>query len=747
MAAGIACVAAAALVPLSTIHLAWRAHFAGPFLELWYEIAGFHHMVEGTATLADYVRPNNDHVLLFARALFAADLFLAGGRNVLTLWVTLLLQAGTCALLVREAARAPGFGPGARGALAGSYLILLFAAQQIENFVDPFQLDFVLSVTAAVAAVVCTADYQERTAAGRGGRGWLALAMVAALVAALSLANGLLAWGLMAVLLLTGPRRRGDVPAVLVGAAASLAVYLAITLGRERAALPDAAADPVAAALKAVLLLGSPFLATSRALAAILGTVGIGLAIGLGILVPRRFRALDRFARVHYAVLAYAFAAAVAYALLKRRPAVGMAGQSRYVSVALLFWVAMLGCAAAEVARLRRGRVPAAAALAAATAYLLLAHIVPGHRSVWPQVLETARFKRRAGLALIVGVPDRVTLDLFYDPDALQRETAFLRRRRASIFTPAWTATLGTPLAEAFPVDAGAACAGRFDATLPVYQLGVRRLAPRRGVRAEGWAGAGDDLPPDLIVLADDHGTIRGFARADGLPTDPMPAMPATPWRLPWFGHEIADQAGVFRGFHRPAEIPTFAEAPPAAKPPWRRTWFGYARPERAAVLRAYAVRDGVACPLAGRRFVGALATLPSAVPADAWTADGPWRPRACRPLHQAFAAGYALHFCPTRDARHGVLRSRPIETGDARFLVVPYLPGPRAAGLRLRALDPETGAPLADCPFPPQGIEWNTWTLDLAALGTSRVALEARVDAQRPADWLAIGEPRLFVD
>jgi hypothetical protein len=166
-----------------------------------------------------YFREHVDHRLVAPKMLFEVDHFVFHARGWFTLLCSFCLQALTGIMLSSLSGNVCPQDRRERLILASVIAACLFSAQQWVNFVQPFQVQFLLLYCAATAALLSLwkAAQQDWHAT------WIAVSIAAGIVATYSMANGVLLWPvlLLAAFWLRMPRR-SMVPmataAVLAGA-------------------------------------------------------------------------------------------------------------------------------------------------------------------------------------------------------------------------------------------------------------------------------------------------------------------------------------------------------------------------------------------------------------------------------------------------------------------------------------------------------------------------------------------------
>ncbi len=554
--------AAAAAVPLSTVYFVAQAYSPFLYSDQWIALEWLRKIYDGTAGLAALWEPHNEHSIVFPRLLYLADALLFHATNVILVPANVLLQGAACVTIAREAGRADGLPRPLRVFLAGVALMLLGAAVQIENLYWGFQVAFTLAFTPAVASIVCWVAFADSGApTGRRNWWWFVGSVACGIVSTFSLANGILIWPVLVGLSCAyGFRARATlflagIVAVVVGARVA-AGFPGTDVGAVLAA-------PGRVALVFLLYLGTPFAWLSIPATRVLGTVGVALALAVGVNAFWSIRRLTRFTAVHLAVVAYVVASGLATTVGRLWRPLSWIVSDRYATPALLFWVGVLSLLIAEANRLGpRARRVALAAIIGPVLVAIAFGLLPAHVRAGRGARLLVREYERATLPLITGVYDREQVGLLWiQPEVLPAFVPFARNHRLGVFSLDWPHLLGRPLEEAYvvvsapPAGTRVGCVGRFE-RLVAIPPDATLAGTATGHRVVGWAwDRAAAQPPALILLVDGTQTVRGFA-------------------LPYVQRaDIAAQyAGALRGRLRDAG------------------WFGYVTGNAAGPLSAYAL-------------------------------------------------------------------------------------------------------------------------------------------------------------
>lgn len=684
-----------AVAMLSTLGFVAAAYTPGQWADQWAEVLWLQRYDAGEARLADLWRLHNDtHAILVPRLFYLIDYLAFQGTNAFLIVMNLAIQACMGVLLLQHLRRA-ALVPALRQFLIGLTALLLFSAVQLENFVWGFQVPFVLVFACAIAAIMCAVSAVHATSDGPR-RGWVAATLAFALASTFSMANGVLVWPVLVLLTLVPPRTPGVTAAVGAGAVVGIGLWLRIT--PHTSTLSVVMANPVERLLGMALYLGSPIHMQSIPAAGRLGVAGLVGAVVLSAYHVWRWRSLDRFARVHLAIVWFAAGAALATSVGRAEFGLVFMLQMRYATGALVFWVALLHLALVTTPALGRAGPAARVTLVAATVLLTAGWLIPSHLRAGRSAIAQARAREAYALSLVAGVYDADALvGLWLRPAArVPAFAAYTRARRLGTFAQAWAHDVGEPLADRVDVvtgDAAGSLASLEQLPYPDVRSPDPALGP--GLRVAGTSAA---TKPQLhrVLIVDDAGTVRGIAR------------------------------------------PTKKRVPAGDRQAWR----GYVQATGPPVLTAYAVdTTDRARRLPGHHLARPLMAFASLAPAGAWEQDAGWLPNRFSGTPEAFTAGYAFASTAGTGAAAPVqLRSPLLTCTNCRYLAIPYLTGPDAAGLSLVVEDAAAHTPRATLELEHAVTDWTPWVVPWDGRAVHVVARDGN---PATAAWLAVGEPR----
>jgi hypothetical protein len=231
---------------------------------------------------------------------------------------------------------------------------------------------------------------------------------------------------------------------------------------------------------------------------------GIGLValIGVACAVVQSFRSVDfpGVARLATGVMVFITGGALLTAL--GRASVGPPEAAlRYATPASVFWV----CALLILLTWRRIRTSPVLAVAVTASILA---IIPAHLQETDRFTQMGAAVREAALAVTADVPARDEIKVVYpDPNFVFPLFEVLRAHRLSVFSGTVVA-MREPLESHYRLVGGDRCQGFWDVAAKLDS--PDDLAES----ATGWAwDNAANRPPQIVVIADQAGIIRGLAR------------------------------------------------------------------------------------------------------------------------------------------------------------------------------------------------------------------------------------------
>jgi hypothetical protein len=518
--------AAAVYVVASTILMVADSALALPFSDQWGQLI----FTPQQVLSAWLYSQDNEHRILFPRLIFAIDTFLFHENNDFGYICNIALTFALALLLTAVGARdLPSRSD--RIWVGGAVFTALFSAMQWENFTLGYNVGFFLVELAAVANFTLVAS-------GKPTSRKLAGAVASEAVAAYSLANGLLVPFIALALAIWLRRPKAHLAVLTVAALALAASYLYGYV------TPKYHSDPLAfyqypGAIAAYVIseIGNPVGAIIREWtlsnylnwAQVCGAIGVVLFTAAFVAAVPRSKAIGASGPIFLATAAFVLGTAVLTALGRVRFGSDQAISSRYITVVLLFWVAMGLIGFVAVAR--HYSFPR---LAVMTLGLCCLGIVAMSQ---PRFVSDGRGwilpRREATTALLADVLDAEMLAKV-NPNVpkLVDIAAQLRAGNLSLFGDPWSGWINTPLIEHTRIGDQSRCRGAV--TVATRITG----SDRPGWRASGWAWGNDrDAAPDKIVMTDEAGRVIGYGLA-GFAPEAADLPHREGWRRSgWHGH------------------------------------------------------------------------------------------------------------------------------------------------------------------------------------------------------------------
>jgi len=277
---------------------------------------------------------NNEHLVDVPALIYAANVLLTHGDNRALSAFALLLLAAQLAVLWWLLPEVRGWRPVWRGTLALVLGVLVFTPAAAHSVVMGFSgTIWFLANGLAVLAVALLVRGAER-----GGPGAVAPVLLVGLVASLTYSTSLSLWPALALgAWLLGRPRYGIVLAAVASGVYLIRTQLYVPIARH----PDPVTAPAALLSYGAAYMGSPF-TTHPALATSLGLGGLALAAaGLVAIFRAGSPALRASAAPWLMLQVYALGNALGTAVW--RSGFGWSASSRYVSIAVLFWIGLIG--------------------------------------------------------------------------------------------------------------------------------------------------------------------------------------------------------------------------------------------------------------------------------------------------------------------------------------------------------------------------------------------------------------------
>lgn len=497
--AGLALLAATFIVA-STCFWAWRGSHALPFWDAWEFVTDLEKVYGGRYTLADFLRPANEHRIALPRALFFVDAFgFALGEKFLVA-SALLLLAGLAALITRLATRGTTWGPVTRIGVGAGLVAILFSGAQIDCVGWSFAVQYMAQSAfpaAACALVVGTGTPRARS---------LALAALFGIGATFSVASSLLLWPVLVLLALWCRHRSLPVLLLALVGAACWLVYFGsrAPTPQDQDSLPNAVLATVAFSLAH---LGSPWQL------GVPGSICLGAAgtLLLGATWWKHLRSATppgaERALLAIAALWSLYSLAIGYG----RHGLGFeeALARRYTAGPLLWWAALLAASLrqTDATRVSVDRTPVRwLRLAPWLGLVVLASVLVRTQGRNARAWMTVAEKREvAALSILLGDVDATrSAEVYPKPERLPAWVRVLAAHELSVFAEPRARLAHRPFAVPLRADAELTEPPRI---LPVDddspRSPLRRLTGTLPARAATWG--------DLLVITDTTGIVRGL--------------------------------------------------------------------------------------------------------------------------------------------------------------------------------------------------------------------------------------------
>jgi hypothetical protein len=553
MAVSILLVLATAYIVGTTLWAAWLAYTPLPFWDHWDH---WRIVVQDGYSPAMLWSQHNEHRIFTARLLFWIDEHLFRGTNAFLIVSIFLVQLTHGLLLWRTSVGVEPFSRVdfvAQGALPVS---AMFALHQHTNFTWAFQVQFVLVyllATVAFVAFVGLAGSQSGAKFSRNSR--LFLLLIAAWMATVTMANGLLVWPLFFVgaFWIALPRR--DLLVIVANGALAWGLYfwryvspahhgsLADSLGAWRRTIAHFFAYLGSPVDQPLALLGGLFNDPQArvAVAIVVGFIGVLLWVFQSyrlILHDRRYLG-GHF--VLWLIATFALGTGVLIAL-GRVPMFPLteAMTSRYLTPALLYWVALALMARPLPILCTDRRIDLRFSVG------VLVVLVFGIATVQVPRMTDARSAAKYLSAVASAVGADVYDPLiwgrsYHTPQALGSVADYLREHRLSLFAEPRMQLVGQQFRSRFDIAATSGCVGYID------EVALIDEGMRRGFRIRGRAWGGQDVGRDGFVLfVNGQGAIVGVTPLSEVRTDVPQALrdqvPSA--EVGWLGYVNARNSG-----------------------------------------------------------------------------------------------------------------------------------------------------------------------------------------------------------
>ncbi|HEX4748972.1 MAG TPA: hypothetical protein VH302_05470 [Bryobacteraceae bacterium] len=647
-----------------------------------------------TQGLSIFLRPHNEHRIIFPEIVFLLDL-LFRGRLILPIVVSFCCYIGTWlvlawALLSDLSIPTPvrWFGV----LLVGIVLGWPGAAVVIA---DPILLQWALSNLCVALAIFQLTRVGETPSAKP-----LAIAIGAATIATYTSLNCLLIWPVLLLEAWMLRLSRKYLAFLTACAVLFVAIYFVGYHPQAQSHMINALRHPLQAIGFLAIYLSMPFgLDLNYAGALILGLLNVVIVIGLYFYARRKWAFLPPTFITLLCLYIFTLITALLTTMGRFDPAstYGDAAASRFWAVQLLGW-SDLGLLyvyfAAKIPFLSRAPLVFFSVLALLVAFgTLKLHSKLGY--------EDDQFSKRqlAALGFENGLQDDgLTRRIFPDPALTYQLATYLKAHRLSIYSLPVTDWPGKPASAL-----GSVASGRHPGAV-TYMFPVEN-----GLEVVGWAEP-DRRGDDRIVLLNENQTIVGFGGrlAAGFPVDLR--NDNTPTSEAWV---------AFVNFKYSART---------VSPYW--------------VSRGHLQPFGSAIPVNLDMVSVAPQQHGKKLQID-WQPDAAWKTFSELPQPQSGTSPEAPVVSTWKQNAHtmGQLTSVPFPNPPDNCIVIPVLHGPNTKGLSIQILNSDDGKVLASIPFQPFDIAWRYWRVSLDK-SASHLHIVARDQGRDWGEWLAIGAP-----
>jgi hypothetical protein len=452
-------------------------------------------------------KQHNEHRMPVAKIFYLIDLYVFHGTNVFLLVLIFCTALFHVAWLSFVYARVGKLSAAAWRMAVGLTAVCLFAYRQNESFFFGCDLPVVLPYIGATVAISSLGMfYQSRGDAGRRKPAFLVLSWAAALIASLSLTNGILLWPILLLLTLVWrlPRR------VIVATAALGAGFVGLwSIGYHfSTGMLHSSINELARFVLLVHTTSWTCIGERNGLVPAL--VGIPSAVCAFVWVLWK-RHEDAFAVVLLSICVFGLTSSFTAGLGRLVFGLAYARSDRYQTGALLFWCCLFVLIIRLAARSRRSQLWLIC-LQVAFVGVLISAATHARASVDGTRILREHMKKSAA-ALEAGVKDTPLVHYPIVPpwtaDDLMLLSDYLRSRGWSIFAHGERYPLGRQFNRYYRVASPGECACR-GSIESITGIADSRW---RGFRFEGWAwDQRARTPGKAVALVDPAGRLMGIA-------------------------------------------------------------------------------------------------------------------------------------------------------------------------------------------------------------------------------------------
>jgi hypothetical protein len=488
-----------------------------PVMDYWRVVEDYPNFVH--FDLRSLWRPHNEHRIVFPELVFALDALVAHGLQIVPLAISVLLYFGTWAMLAWLVFRDRSSLRQARSLAVALSAVAVVWSGTATVLAQPFLLQWTLLDFAVVLALISIWQASEGIAPNLNFAG----AVVAAVIATYTSANGMVLWLVLicAGLLLRLNRRKRF--SLLASAGVSIGLYFVGYRFPANAGDENLLRHPLYGIAFSCAYLGTPWgWMKSPTFGVYIGFAGILAAIVCFVVASRHGLLRTRPAVALFGL--YAFTAITAIATAAGRmdasdPRFTNAKASRYLTVAITAWAALILLVIWLIARLRPNAVLAPALV---IAILLALGCFKLRWSTYLGQRDQADIQE-AALGIESGLRSpQLMRRIFPDPDLIDTLLARLQRNRLSIFYRGPATWIGKPVTRL-----GAIAGSRFEGGI------VKIVRFPSGAEIFGWDNY---RRSHFILLVNTTGRIAGLGERFAIAVPRDAAAFNMPGRFPWVG-------------------------------------------------------------------------------------------------------------------------------------------------------------------------------------------------------------------
>lgn len=504
------------------------------FQDQWAPIEDLYKVANGTGSLFErFMTPHSEHRITLPRLFFYADLVFFGGRDILNLITIQAIQLIHVALLWWALVHGKAYSPAQKATYLGLVLIAMYSAIQMENFIWGFQVQFVGVFALATGALVAAS--QSVTPAGELNlRPYLA-AFMCAIAAVFTMANGILVWPLLLIFWFCIGMRGANLYVTSFLLLGGIALFFATFNPVPHHSNPYEILNRLAnLATFFFVYIGGPLARGNLATATVVGLAGVltFLAFIAQILWNwRKTGMLNHHSTLLAMIGLFILGTAFITALGRSEINIGLAFSNRYATGALVFWLTVSGLILAHpwsnALKVYLGRLTIACVFSA----IVIVHFKP------LDVLSHFRNSRdQTAIALLNDVYNpALLLKIFPNAKVILPWIAFLKERKASIFSEKIIDSQGQNIREIFQISSPDACIGKIE--------GLRQIhpshAPTGTFRVAGSAfDTASNSAPNWLLLTDENNIVSGVGMGmKSLPSPRITAIYGPDKKTKWVGY------------------------------------------------------------------------------------------------------------------------------------------------------------------------------------------------------------------